>query len=221
MKTKLIALLLSILSMMVLLAGCVRTELGVVLYDDETGVVTTTVAIKEDTYSTMVQSGADPFKGRETQNVTYDNTVYVSCSEITERLSFKELENELKSIQIDSSDEDSPLLFKDVTIVKNGGLFYNSFTFRAKTAAQEISNENQSINGMYKFFVKVTMPGGISQTKEGTIEGNTVTFEIKDLKQENEFAVSSDSNNVGMIIGIIVVLAIILGVILFFVRKKG
>ena len=65
------------------------------------------------------------------------------------------------------------------------------------------------------------MPGGISQTKEGTIEGNTVTFEIKDLKQENEFAVSSDSNNVGMIIGIIVVLAIILGVILFFVRKKG
>lgn len=223
MKTKLTALLLSVLCLTTLLAGCVRTELGVALHDDGTGVITTTVAVKEDAYNTMKQSGTDPFDGRTTEKVTYDDTAYISCSEVTERLSYEELETQLKAVRLDASDEESPLLFSDVSIEKNGGLFYNSFTFKAKTAAQIDTGEDQmqDVNGMYKFFVKVTMPGSISQTKDGVVEGNTVTFAIEDLTQENEFAVYSDSNNVGVVIGIIVVMALILGAILFFVKKKG
>ena len=223
MKTKLTAILLSVLCLAALLTGCVRTELGVDLYDDGTGVITTTVAIKEDAYSTMTQSGTDPFEGRETQKVTYDGDAYISCAEVTDRLSYEELENELKAIRLDASDEKSPLLFRDVSIDKNGGLFYNSFTFKAKTTAQVNSGEEQShsVNDMYKFFIQVTMPGSISQTKDGVVEGNTVTFEISDLTQENEFAVYSDSNNVGVVIGIVVVMAVILGAVLFFTRKKG
>lgn len=71
-------MLLAALCLAVLLTGCVRTELGVTLNKDGTGVITTTVAVEEDAYNMMKQSGSDPFEGRETQKVTYDDTAYVS-----------------------------------------------------------------------------------------------------------------------------------------------
>ena len=73
----------------------------------------------------------------------------------------------------------------------------------------------------YALFIKVTMPGRISQTKEGVTEGNTVTFEISDLSQSHEFAVFSDANSVGVIIGVIAVLAIVFAGVFFFTRKRG
>lgn len=223
MKKKLAALLLSVVCLASLLAGCVRTELGVALNDDGTGRITTTIAIKEDAYNTMKQAGSDPFDGRSTEKVTYEDTPYISCSETTERLSYEEIENELKAVRLDASDEDSPLLFEDVSIGRSNGLFYRSYTFKARTAAQVSTeeSENQDVNSMYKFFVKVTMPGSISQAKDGAVDGNTVTFEIEDLTQSREFAVYSDANNVGVIIGIIVVMVLILGAVIFFTRKKG
>ncbi len=223
MKKKIAALLLSALCLTILLTGCVRTELGVTLNEDGTGSLTTTVAIKEEAYNTMLQSGSDPFEGRTTEKITYNDTPYISCSETTEQLSYEELENRLKAIRLDMSDEESPLLFDDVSINKSNGLFYKSFTFKSKTAAQVSTeeSENQDVNSMYKFFVKVTMPGDITQALNGAVDGNTVTFEIADLTQSTELAAYSDANNVGVIIGIIVVLAAIAGAVFFFVRKKG
>ena len=221
MKKRITAILLSVLCLAVLLTGCVRTELGIALHKDGTGVITTTVAIEESAYNMIKQSGSDPFEGRETQKVTYEDTPYISCSEATENLSYEELENQLKAVRLDASDETSPLLFQDVSIEKNGGLFYSSFSFQAKTTAQENTDESgQSVNDTYKFFITVTMPGSITQTKGGTADGNTVTFEIDDLTQENDLAVYADANNVWVIVGIIAVLIVILGIGFLVLRKK-
>lgn len=221
MKKRITAILLSVLCLAVLLTGCVRTELGIALHKDGTGIITTTVAIEESAYNMIKQSGSDPFEGRETQKVTYEDTPYISCSEATENLSYEELENQLKAVRLDASDETSPLLFQDVSIEKNGGLFYSSFSFQAKTTAQENTDESgQSVNDTYKFFITVTMPGSITQTKGGTADGNTVTFEIDDLTQENDLAVYADANNVWVIVGIIAVLIVILGIGFLVLRKK-
>ncbi len=222
MKKRITAILLTVLCLAVLLTGCVRTELGIALHKDGTGVITTTVAIEENAYSMMKQNGADPFEGRETQKVTYEDTPYVSCSEATEKLSYEELESQLKAVRLDASDETSPLLFQDVSIEKNGGLFYSSFSFQAKTAVQENTDESgQSVNDTYKFFITVTMPGSITQTKGGTAEGSTVTFEIEDLTQENDLAVYADANNVWVIVGIIAVLIAVVGIGFIVLRKRG
>ena len=53
------------------------------------------------------------------------------------------------------------------------------------------------------------------------VEGNTVTFEIEDLTQENELAVYADSNNIGVIIGIILAMAVVLGAAFIILRKRG
>lgn len=215
-------MLLAALCLAVLLTGCVRTELNVTLNKDGTGVITTTVAVEEDAYNMMKQSGSDPFEGRETQKVTYDDTAYVSCSEATERLPYEDLETRLKAFRLDNQDETSPLLFQDVAIEKNSGLFYSSFSFRAKTAAQVGADESgQEVDEKFKFFVTVTMPGNITQVKGGVVEGNTVTFEIEDLTQENELAVYADSNNIGVIIGIILAMAVVLGAAFIILRKRG
>ena len=215
-------MLLAALCLAVLLTGCVRTELGVTLNKDGTGVIMTTVAVEEDAYNMMKQSGTDPFEGRETQKVTYDDTAYVSCSEATERLPYEDLETRLKAFRLDNQDETSPLLFQDVALEKNSGLFYSSFSFRAKTAAQVGTDESgQEVDEKFKFFVTVTMPGNITQVKGGVVEGNTVTFEIEDLTQENELAVYADSNNIGVIIGIILAMAVVLGAAFIILRKRG
>ena len=65
------------------------------------------------------------------------------------------------------------------------------------------------------------MPGNITQVKGGVVEGNTVTFEIEDLTQENELAVYADSNNIGVIIGIILAMAVVLGAAFIILRKRG
>lgn len=65
------------------------------------------------------------------------------------------------------------------------------------------------------------MPGNITQVKGGIVEGNTVTFEIEDLTQENELAVYADSNNVGVIIGLIATMAVVLGAAFIILRKRG
>ena len=221
MKKRIAAISLAVLCLAGLMTGCVRTELGIALHKDGTGIITTRVAIEESAYSMVKQGGSDPFEGRDTQKITYDDTAYVSCSEATEKLSYEELENRLKAVRLDASDETSPLLFQDVSVDKNSGLFYNSFSFQAKTAVQASTDENgQSVNDIYKFFVTVAMPGSITQTKGGTANGRIATFEIEDLTQENDLAVYADTNNVWVIVGIIAALSAVLGIGFVVLKRK-
>ena len=107
--------------------------------------------------------------------------------------------------------ENGNLLFKSVSVSENKGLFYNSYTVNATT------NEAEDTA---KYELRVTMPGKIAQVKDGTADGNTITFKIENLKQENDFAAYSDSNNTGTVIIILCVLAAIGGGFVFIMKRK-
>ena len=107
---------------------------------------------------------------------------------------------------------DGSPLFKSVTFDESNGIFYSSYTFKATT------NINAECKDSYT--VTVTMPGSITQTKDGAVEENTVTFTIENFSQENEIAAYSDSNNITAVIVILVILVAVLGAFIYFTKRK-
>lgn len=102
-------------------------------------------------------------------------------------------------------------LFKSANISENKGLFYNSYTVNVITNAAEDTAGYELL---------VTMPGKIVQVKDGTADGNIITFKIENLKQENDFAAYSDSNNTSTVIIILCVLAAVGGGFIFIMKRK-
>jgi hypothetical protein len=132
--------------------------------------------------------------------VSQSNEVVLTASE--------DIESQLKTIMVDS---DTPL-FKDVSISESKGLFYNSYTLKAVTNTTE-SKES--------YTVQVTMPGSVTQAKDGVIKENTVTFQIENFSQENEIATYSESNNYTAVIVILLILVAVLGAFIYFTKMKG
>ena len=117
-------------------------------------------------------------------------------------------EDELKKIMV----TDSTSLFKDFNVSESKGLFYNSYTFKATTNIADSSKP---------YTITVTMPGSITQSKDGEVKDNTVIFKIDNFSQENEIVAYSDSNNIGVVVGILAVLVIILITFVYFIKKNG
>lgn len=117
-------------------------------------------------------------------------------------------EDELKKVMV----TDSISLFKDINVSESKGLFYNSYTFKATTNIADSSEP---------YTITVTMPGSVTQAKDGEVKDNTVIFKIDNFSQENEIVAYSDSNNIGVVVGILTVLVIILVAFVYFTKKKG
>ena len=223
MKKRIFGLLACVLALTFVLAGCVRTEVGVTLESDGSGTVGTIVLIQKDAYDMMKEAG-DPFEGKETYTETIDDEEYIGTKETAEygsadelkaallaltfagnvsdaerRVSDDEPENLTGEIVItpDAPEDNSEqaAIFKSVDIAKDGG----SLTFRAALAPQtETGGEELSgmdFNEMYKLKVVVTMPGEIKSNSAGTVEDKTVTWEIDDLTAENSIEIVSDAGD--------------------------
>jgi hypothetical protein len=133
----------------------------------------------------------------------------VNLSESTKEQSVKELENSLREIKLKNSNVP---LFEDILITENTGIFYNSYTFMATTKPQKLSSE---LN------LTLTMPGTPVQTKNGVTQNQKVVFNIRDLSEAMELKAESESNNTGVMLGIIAVLVLIMGGFLFLVKRGG
>ncbi len=81
-------------------------------------------------------------------------------------------EIKMREVKLDSG----TLLFKNVAVSASKGLFYNSYTLNVTTNTAAEPEEYE---------LRVTMPGKVAQVLGGSVEGNTVTFNIKDLSREN------------------------------------
>ncbi len=239
MKKRMIAMLACVLTLICMLAGCVRTEIGVELKSDGSGSVGTVVMIQKEAYDMMKESG-DPFEGKETFTETADGKEYIGTRESTEYGSADELKSALLALTFAGnlsdmenrvSDEkpenltdeiiitpDEPenetseqtALFKSVEIEKNGG----ELTFRAALVPQsDMGSEvlsGMGFNDMYKLRVSVTMPGEIKSYSTGTVEEKTVTWEIQDLTAENSIEIVSDSGSGSVVPAVIVIVVILL-----------
>lgn len=231
-------LLLSVLMLAMLLTGCVSTDIGVRLDKNGTGAVTATLGIEEEFYHNLCSAGSDPFEGKITSSLEKDGKTYIACAETTEYDSYKEIETALLDMTYDTElyenaapDEtvDEPVLpdqqdnhiFKKVSIEKNGGLFYSTYHFSATLNPVKKEADGYQANDLFSLSMSVEMPAKITQVQGGAAEDNRVTFDIKDITAETDYAVSSEVNHYGVVIGIAVTLAAVLVAFLIYTRRKG
>ncbi len=232
MKKRIFAMLACALALTLLLAGCVRTEVGVKLNPDGSGTVGTIVLIQKDAYDMMKESG-DPFEGKETFTETIEDKEYIGTKENTEygsadelkaallaltfagnisdaekRVSDEEPENLTGEIVItpDETPEDSSeqaVIFKSVDIERNGGDLTFRAALRPQTDTGSAEMSGMGFNDMYKLKVAVTMPGEIKSHSAGVAEEKTVTWDIEDLTAENSMEITSDAGD-GSIVPVII-----------------
>lgn len=245
---KIVTLLLSALMLVGLLSGCVQNDLGVKINSDGTGSVAMTLGLEKEFYEQLKATGTDPFDGKTTTTYTDGDDTYVAYTETTEYKSYDEIENALLAMEYEydmledagSDDEEAAEpdpseytlmqpteeetdkhIFKSVEIEKNSGIFYNTYTFKAVMNPQPKDNgSDYAPNDIYKVTVSVELPSDITQAKDGKVDGNKVVFEIEDITAANELAATAESNNIGVVIGIIAVLIIVFAVVVFLVKRQ-
>ena len=239
-----ITLLLAMLCMFALLTGCVQQDIGVTVNSDGTGTVSATIGIEKDAYEQLIGMGTDIFEGKETSTYEYDGNTYVSYTETKEYESYEDMEKALlemtyesevledldtEELEADTSEEAAELtpIFKNVSIEKNTGLFYSTYTFKAELNPQEITESDDSElelpidTDSYRMTFTITMPSDITQASGGEVDENKAVFEINDITEAQEFSVICEQNNVAAVIVIIVVLVIVLGLFFFLTKRKG
>ena len=247
---KFLTLALSALMLIATLTSCVAEDIGIKLNKDGTGSVALTVGIKEAYYDMMTGAdGNSIFDGKETSEVIIDGEKYIAVTETKEYKSFDEIETALLELTYNTeeyedavgepTEEDEVIadseiavaptettetevlpIFKSVEIVKNEGLFYTNYTFKA-TLNPLPKNAEYDFNDMMKLSITLEMPEEISQTNGGTVEDKTVTFDIEDLTNETELLASAEANNYVVIVSIVVVLVLVFALFLFLTKKKG
>ena len=239
-----IMLLMAIVCMFAMLTGCVQQDIGVAINADGTGTVSVTIGIEEEAYEQLVGMGSDIFEGKETSTYEYDGNTYVSYTETKEYESYENMEKALlemtyesdvledldtEDLEADTSEEaaEPTPIFKNVSIEKNTGLFYSTYTFKAELNPQEITETEDTEMELpidtdsLRMTFTITMPSDITQASGGKIEANKAVFEIDDITETQEFSVICEQNNVAAVIVIIVVLIIILGSFFFLTKRTG
>ena len=239
-----IMLLMAIVCMFAMLTGCVQQDIGVAINADGTGTVSVTIGIEEEAYEQLVGMGSDIFEGKETSTYEYDGNTYVSYTETKEYESYENMEKALLEMtyesdvledldtedpEADTSEEaaEPTPIFKNVSIEKNTGLFYSTYTFKAELNPQEITEiedtemELPIDTDSLRMTFTITMPSDITQASGGKIEANKAVFEIDDITEAQEFSVICEQNNVAAVIVIIVILIIILGLFFFLTKRTG
>ena len=111
-------------------------------------------------------------------------------------------------------------IFSSVNIEKNSGIFYSSYTFNAVMNPQSNDGLDYDMNDAFKVTLTVEMPEEITQSKGGKVEGNKITFDIADVTESQEFAATCESNNTGVVIGIVIGLVVIVAGIFCFIKFK-
>ena len=239
-----ITLLMAMICMFALLTGCVQQDIGVTVNSDGTGTVSATIGIEKDAYEQLIGMGTDIFEGKETSTYEYDGNTYVSYTETKEYESYEDMEKALlemtyesevleeldtEELEADTSEESTEPtpIFKNVSIEKNNGLFYSTYTFKAELNPQEITESDDSElelpidTDSYRMTFTITMPSDITQASGGEVDENKAVFEINDITEAQEFSVICEQNNVAAVIVIIIVLVIVLGLFFFLTKRKG
>ena len=234
----------AMICMFALLTGCVQQDIGVTVNSDGTGTVSATIGIEKDAYEQLIGMGTDIFEGKETSTYEYDGNTYVSYTETKDYESYEDMEKALlemtyesdvfedldtEDIEADTSEEAAePIpIFKNVSIEKNTGLFYSTYTFKAELNPQEITESDDSElelpidTDSYRMTFTITMPSDITQASGGEVDENKAVFEINDITEAQEFSVICEQNNVAAVIVIIIVLVIVLGLFFFLTKRKG
>ena len=244
---KIFAVILSVVTLALCLTGCVYEDLSVKLNKNGTGSVAATVGLKKDFVDQMM-GGQNPFDGKETKEIEIDGDKYIAYTETTEYASFEEIVKALSDMTYDTDDyeelaeketevqketestetsapddwltesnekeESDNHIFKSVEIKQDGSKYI--FDAVLNPLAGDVSGYDMS--DIFKVSVSVEMPAKITAYKNGTVDGNKITFDLSDMSKETElYAECKTASIVPVVIcGILVVASLVA----FFVLRK-
>lgn len=99
-------LLLSTLTLLTLLTGCIHEDFGIKLNADSTGSVSARIGIDKDVYNQAISLGADLFSDSESEPTEYEykGKTYVAVTETTEYQSYDELRQALLDLTYETDE---------------------------------------------------------------------------------------------------------------------
>ena len=99
-------LLLSTLTLLTLLTGCIHEDFGIKLNADGTGSVSARIGIDKDVYNQAISMGADLFADSEAEPTEYEykGKTYVAVTETTEYQSYDELKQALLDLTYETDE---------------------------------------------------------------------------------------------------------------------
>ena len=245
---KILAIVLSVITLSLCLTGCVYEDLSVKLNKDETGSIAATIGLKKDFVDQMM-NGQNPFDGKETKEIEYDGEKYIAYTEVSEYASFDKIAKALSEMTYDTEDYDVPTendadgdvdtetetaeetsvidewladtsaeekadnhIFKSVEIKKDG----SKYIFDAVLNKVEGQVQGYDMSDIFKVSISVEMPAKVTAYKNGTVDGNKVTFDLSDMSAETElYAECKTASVVPVIIcGILVVASLVAFIVL-------
>jgi hypothetical protein len=232
MHKKITALFLGAVMLCILLTGCIETGINVRIDPNGGGEVTTMILIEKSFFNMMTSMGESTVSSEVTRGeTTVDGTEYVTLSQTKSYRTYTELERALAEMTyIGDGETDSEYIFKSVSIANDG----DTYTFRAVTKAQEADEEmaesGMDFSDIYKLRLEITMPGEITESKGGEVNGVTLISDISDLSLENEVYVHStspsqnaddnESNFTAVVTGVILVVVILIAIVFLIFRSR-
>ena len=155
--------------------------------------------------------------------MTYDTELIEEAQQTQDAEISGEDDNEDNNVISNDGSQTPPKdnhIFSSVNIEKNSGIFYSSYTFNVVMNPQNNTGLDYNMNDVFKITLTVEMPGEITQFKNGKAEGNKITFDIADITESQEFAATCESNNTGVVIGIVVGLVVLVAGLFCFIKFK-
>ena len=243
---KTIILLLTAMIFAFVLTGCVRSDIGITLNKNGTGSVAASFGIEKTVYEQLKTMRTDVFEGKTTTEQSYDGATYVMYTETKEYGSYAEIMNALLELtyntdkleqfedaeaEPDYDPSDYTLytpekekkdghIFASVDIDRLSGIFYSVYSFRATVNPPVTDEENTDSEVDYKVTITVNMPDRITHSKGGTVEGNTITYDLSDISSPTEIAAVSELNHYGVVLGICGGLIVVVAVLFIFIKRK-
>ncbi len=243
---KTITLLFAALALIFALAGCARSDIGITLNKNGTGSVAASFGIEKTAYEQFKAMGADIFEGKTTTEQKYGDATYVTYTETKEYSSYADIKTALLELtyntekleqyegtktEPDSDPSDYTLytpekenkddhIFASVDLDRSSGIFYSVYSFRATVNPPVTGDESNGSEVDYKVMVTVNMPEKITQSKGGTVKGNTITFDLNDISAPTEIAAVSELNHYGVVLGICGGLIVVVAALFIFIKRK-
>lgn len=238
---KIIAIILSTLTLLFCLSGCVYENINVKLNKNGSGSIGVSIGIEKEFYNNNLKDSG-VFDGKETTEIEYEDKTYVTFTDTKEYETFEQIEDALKDMtyipddysryfdiaeienELSESDDEADgsaskaadsHIFKSVEIKKDGSVY----VFNAVLNKVEGEYKGYELSECFTFGVTVEMPTKVAAYKNGKVDGRKVTFDLSKPDKEIElYAECTVASKVPAIIGI--VLAAGAAVAFFVFRRK-
>ena len=172
MKRKLIAIVMTVATILTFFTGCVKQDVNVSINKDGTGAIITEFGIEKEFYAQLKDSGTDPFEGKTVTEYEYDGSTYVSVSETKEYSDVKEIETALEDMIFRTD------IFADMS-------FENEDSF--EDSESNIEEEIESENGLLDITVNTGSENEETDSKsdETVSEENNKIFESVSIEKKD------------------------------------